>query len=47
MCVVRQDVTAALDCLTVGTVTLRGIVGDLYSMQTSNVCTLVLLLIIK
>lgn len=37
MCVVRQDVIAALDCLTVGKVTLRGIVGDPFNADVKRV----------
>jgi len=37
MCVVRQDVIAALDCLTVSKVTLRGIVGDPFNADVKRV----------
>jgi len=37
MCVARQDVIGALDCLTVGKVTLRGIIGEPFDAEVKRV----------
>ena len=37
MCVVRQDVIGALDCLTVGKVTLRGKIGEPFIAEVERV----------
>ena len=37
MCVVRRDIIDALDCLTVRTVTLRGIIGDPFDAEVKHV----------
>jgi len=36
MCVARRDVIGALDCLTVGKVTLRGIIGEPFDAEVKR-----------